>query len=98
MKSRGHKDSYDMIRKKGLHQTFNAYGYERYDGPETVTFSAIRLSVNHETDLVKRPMLMLNTIYARLVTFIKSHSVGMDAHQSVDHGVRSDHKIFRMKE
>ena len=82
-----------------MHKTFNnAHRYERCDGPETVTFSAIRRSVNHESDLVRRPVLMLNIIYVKLVTFIKSHSVGMDAHQSVDHSVRSDHKIFRMKE
>ena len=57
-----------MIRNEQSHEVRdNAYGYYRRDGTETVILSVIYASINYETDLVKRPVLILNMIWATLV-------------------------------
>ena len=57
-----------MIRNEQSHEVRdNAYGYYRCDGIETVILSVIYASINYETDLVKRPVLILNKIYITLV-------------------------------
>jgi hypothetical protein len=64
----GHKVIYDMIRNEQSHEARDmAYGYYRCDGIETVTLSVICASINYETDLVKKPVLMLNMIWTTLV-------------------------------
>jgi hypothetical protein len=68
----GHKVIYDMIRNEQSHKARDmTYGYYRCDGIEAVTLSAICASINYETDLVKKPVLILNMIWAALVFHLK---------------------------